>query len=140
MIVEPVFYWPEHRFPVHEAAIEPAHLARLPTLEANPAATACVSWVRAEVIAIFERFGCAHYQIGRTYPYMASRDAASRTLLQAVKGTVDPAGIFNPGSLGLATPRRPAPDRSGDPADAVCAELPGGDRTRRPAAARAGSG
>jgi hypothetical protein len=101
IIIEPVFYWPEERFPVHEAGIEPAHLARLPTLAANPAATEVVRQARHQVLAIFEQFGCAHFQIGRTYPYRASRDAASWALLQSIKSAVDPSGALNPGVLGL---------------------------------------
>jgi FAD/FMN-containing dehydrogenase len=106
LIIEPVFYWPEQRFAVHEVAIEPAHLAKLPTIAANPAATAIVAAARAEVISIFARHGCSFYQIGRTYPYMQSRDAATGDLLEAVKFVVDPAGIFNPGGLGLAAPKQ----------------------------------
>jgi FAD/FMN-containing dehydrogenase len=101
IIVEPVFYWPDERFPVHAAGIEPSHLARLPVLGANPAAAAVVREARRQVLAVFERFGCGHFQIGRTYPYRASRDAASWALLQAVKAAVDPAGALNPGVLGL---------------------------------------
>jgi FAD/FMN-containing dehydrogenase len=107
LIIEPVFYWPEQRFPIHEAAIEPAHLAKLPTLPANPEATKIVAAARASIIEIFARQGCAHFQIARTYPYWQSRDAATRDLLGAVKQVVDPAGLFNPGALGLAAPKRP---------------------------------
>jgi FAD/FMN-containing dehydrogenase len=102
LIIEPVFYWPEQRFAIHEQAIEPAHLAKLPELAANPTATNLVTAARQAVIAIFARHGCAHYQIGRTYPYLASRDDATRALLSAIKGVVDPAGLINPGGLGLA--------------------------------------
>ena len=70
-------------------------------LGANPAAAAVVREARRQVLAVFERFGCGHFQIGRTYPYRASRDAASWALLQAVKAAVDPAGARNPGVLGL---------------------------------------
>jgi FAD/FMN-containing dehydrogenase len=106
LIIEPVFYWPEERFPIHEVAIEPAHLAKLPTLGANPQATALVTLARKRVIEIFARFGCAHYQIARTYPYMASRDDATKALLASVKQVVDPSGLFNPGGLGLPKPGR----------------------------------
>jgi FAD/FMN-containing dehydrogenase len=99
--IEPVFYWPEARFAVHEAGMEPAHLARLPVLAANPAATALVREARALVLAIFTKFGCTHYQIGRTYPYRESRDAASWAFLEATKATLDPGGLLNPGVLGF---------------------------------------
>jgi FAD/FMN-containing dehydrogenase len=53
------------------------------------------------VLEVFERFGCAHFQIGRTYPYRESRDAASWELIEAIKSKLDPQGALNPGVLGL---------------------------------------
>jgi FAD/FMN-containing dehydrogenase len=101
LIIEPVFYWPEEHFALHEVAIEPAHLAKLPNLPANPSATAIVAETRKRIVDVFEHFGCGHFQIGRTYPYRASCDDASWRLLEAVKDSVDPSGVFNPGALGL---------------------------------------
>jgi FAD/FMN-containing dehydrogenase len=101
LIVEPVFYWPDAHGPVHAAAMEPEHMARLPPLRANPQALAVVVQARERIIAVYQRFGCGHFQIGRTYPYKASRDASSWSLLEAVKREVDPSGALNPGVLGL---------------------------------------
>jgi FAD/FMN-containing dehydrogenase len=99
--VEPVFYWPDERFAVHAAAAEPAHLARLPVLPANPAAAALVSEARHLAQEVFTRFGCAHFQIGRTYPYRQSLQPGTWGLVQALKSYLDPAGTLNPGVLGL---------------------------------------
>lgn len=107
LIIEPVFYWPDARGLVHEAAMQPEHIARLPPLPSNPAAKALVTSVRADVIAVYEHFGCGHFQIGRTYPYRASRDAASWQLLEAIKHQVDPYGTLNPGVLGFDPPAEP---------------------------------
>jgi FAD/FMN-containing dehydrogenase len=101
IIVEPVFYWPEARGPIHALAMEPAHLAKLPVHAANPDATAVVVAARARVIEVCSRFGCAHFQIGRAYPYLRSRDAPSRELLGAVRRLFDPSSMLNPGALGL---------------------------------------
>lgn len=99
--IEPVFYWPDAWRPVHVSAVEPSHLARLKQLPDNPDAARVVADARGRVVAICAEFGCAHFQIGRSYPYRASRDAASRRLLDAVKTAVDPGGLFNPGGLGF---------------------------------------
>jgi FAD/FMN-containing dehydrogenase len=99
--VEPVFYWPDERFAVHAQAVEPAHLARLPVPPANAGAADLVWQARAEVLEVFTRFGCAHFQIGRTYPYRQSLDAAAWGLVESLKTYLDPAGALNPGVLGL---------------------------------------
>jgi FAD/FMN-containing dehydrogenase len=102
LIVEPVFYWPEARRPLIDATVEPQHLAKLPVLAPNPAATAVVAEARGRVIGICAEMGCGHFQIGRSYPYLESRDAPSRALLETVKHALDPTGAFNPGGLGFA--------------------------------------
>ena len=107
IIIEPVFFWPTGWRPVHESAVEPAHLARLTQRPENPAATALVTELRKEVVAIFARYGSGHFQIGRTYPYRESRDALTKSLLDAIKLVMDPHGIFNPGVLGFPPEPRP---------------------------------
>lgn len=104
IIIEPVFFWQQGWRPIHESAIEPSHLARLTPRGEDAAGRAIVEDLRKAVLAIFARHGCGHFQIGRTYPYRESRDAASRALLDAIKGVVDPDGAINPGVLGFATP------------------------------------
>jgi D-lactate dehydrogenase (cytochrome) len=101
LIVEPVFYWPGKRMAVHASAMQPEHLAKLPALPDDPAATQLVVLARKRLMALFQRFGCGHFQIGRTYPYRQSRDAASWQLVEAIKTAVDPSRVLNPGVLGL---------------------------------------
>ena len=101
LLIEPVFYWPSGYRPVHAAMIEPAHLASLPQLPDNPAATAVVKRARQRVMEIVASFGGGHFQLGRAYPYRESRDAASQALLDTIKGFVDQDGQLNPGSLGF---------------------------------------
>jgi FAD/FMN-containing dehydrogenase len=101
LIVEPVFYWPEARNALIESTVEPSHLSKLPVLLPNPDATAVVERARDGVISICARLGCGHFQIGRCYPYRASRDPASWALLEALKQALDPARVLNPGGLGL---------------------------------------
>jgi FAD/FMN-containing dehydrogenase len=101
LIIEPVFYWPEARQALIDSSIEPQHLARLPNLPSNPQATAVVAEARQAVIDICAEMGCAHFQIGRSYPYRDSRDAPSWTLIETLKAAMDPKGALNPDGLGL---------------------------------------
>lgn len=103
LLIEPVFYWPGEPLPIHAVAMEPAHRARLPVLAHDAEATALVAQARRRLIEVFQRHRCGHFQIGRTYPYAASRDAASQLLLQAIKAASDPQALLNPGALGLGT-------------------------------------
>lgn len=100
-LIEPVFFWPEARRELHEATVEAGMLAKLRRYDANPAATALVAEARAAVVEVFETFGAAHFQVGRTYPWLTSRDAPSQALARTLKAAVDPDGRLNPGGLGL---------------------------------------
>ncbi len=99
--IEPVFYWPEGYRPVHASMIEPAHLARLKQFGSAPDATAVVIEARNHIKVICEKYGAAHFQIGRTYRYRESRDDAFCDVLDAVKAVVDPKRLFNRGGLGF---------------------------------------
>jgi FAD/FMN-containing dehydrogenase len=101
IVIEPVIFWPHGWRPVHESAVEPAHLARLQQRPANEEATALVSSLRKDLIAIFARYGTGHFQIGRSYPYRESRDDTSKKLLDGIKAIMDPDGVINPGVLGF---------------------------------------
>lgn len=100
-LVEPVFIWPEALFALHEASVEKSWLDRLPRHAPNPEATALVAEARAKVVDVFKRRGGAHFQIGRTYPYLATRAPETRALVETLKAALDPHGVVNPGALGL---------------------------------------
>jgi FAD/FMN-containing dehydrogenase len=100
-LIEPLFYWPDRRTAYHERMIQPQHLSKLPLLEPNPQASAAVDGLRIGLIGLFAELGCAHLQIGKSYPYLEYRQAPARDLLQAIKLALDPARVMNPGALGL---------------------------------------
>jgi len=114
IVIEPVFFWPEGYRPVHASMVEADHLRRLKQLGPNPEATAIVTEARNQVKAICKKFGAAHFQIGRSYPYRESRDPAFLAVLDAVKNVMDPQGLFNPG--GLQFPQGKIAAEAGTPA------------------------
>jgi FAD/FMN-containing dehydrogenase len=59
--------------------------------------------LRLDLTRFWMEQGCVHLQIGKTYRYLESRQPAVRTLLEQIKAAVDPKGLMNPGSLGLAS-------------------------------------
>lgn len=100
-LVEPVFIWPEAINPIHEETVEADFLANLPRHEPNPQATAVVEKARQAVMDVFTKYGAAHFQIGRTYPYKENREPEAWSFLEKIKRAADPKGLINPGVLGL---------------------------------------
>ncbi|MBB6253087.1 FAD-binding oxidoreductase [Nitrospirillum iridis] len=101
LIIEPTLYWPDALMDLHRTSVEPGHLAKLPVNPPNAAAAAVVEKVRQRLLELFQREGVGHFQVGRTYPYLSSRDAVSVDLLRGVKQVLDPTNGLNPGVLGL---------------------------------------
>ena len=100
-LIEPVFFWPGARFALHESTVETPYLNKLPKLAHDDAAAALVTDTREKILDIFEKYGAAHFQIGRTYRYAQTRDPLTLALLTSIKAYVDPKGLMNPGALGL---------------------------------------
>jgi FAD/FMN-containing dehydrogenase len=100
-LIEPVFFWPGVRYAIHEATVEPAFLKRLPAHADSPDASALVVALRAAILEVFASHGAAHFQVGRTYPYRATRAPATFALVEGVKTLLDPKRQLNPGALGL---------------------------------------
>ncbi len=100
-VYEPALYWPDARTIFHDRMVPADHLAALPTYAASSAARAEVDRMKADVIALMHAHGGAHLQIGKVYPLLPGRNAASVALLRAIKAALDPQDIFNPGALGL---------------------------------------
>ena len=73
----------------------------LPEYPANPGGRELVKEMKARINDIFAEFGATHMQIGKSYPYMRGREQNAAALLKAIKQQVDPAGLMNPGGLGL---------------------------------------
>lgn len=100
-LYEPVFYWEDDRTAFHKRYLPQEYLDILPEYPANPGGRALVKEMKSRIIDIFAEFGAVHMQIGKSYPYMRGREENAAALIGAVKRHLDPAGLMNPGGLGL---------------------------------------
>jgi len=100
-LIEPVFIWPEEIWPIHEQTVEPSTLKRIKRFENNADATKFVKEARQGVLDVFTKYGAAHFQVGRTYPYRENRNQSAWQLLDGIKSLLDPNRVINAGSLGL---------------------------------------
>jgi FAD/FMN-containing dehydrogenase len=101
MLMEPMFFWPDALDRLHRETLSPKTLGRLTLREARPEARAYVGELRRAVVDALRPLGTAHLQLGRFYPWLERRDAAFGGTMRALKRQLDPAGILNPGVLGL---------------------------------------
>ncbi|OYU14087.1 MAG: FAD-binding oxidoreductase [Alphaproteobacteria bacterium PA4] len=100
-VYEPALYWPDARSLYLDRMVPADHLASVPAYPASAAARAEVERLKAGVIALMHDHGGAHLQIGKVYPLLDGRNPAAVALLRGIKAALDPAGILNPGALGL---------------------------------------
>ena len=101
-LFEPCFYWPDELRPLHVDVLGESTTAPWRGRPAAPEAMALVQRLWQETAACMDRCGAVHFQIGRAYPYLPRLAGPTRALLQALKIQLDPRGLMNPGSLGLA--------------------------------------
>ncbi|SFN84324.1 FAD/FMN-containing dehydrogenase [Sphingomonas sp. OK281] len=100
-LYEVALYWPDDRTDYHRHTLTPDHVAGLKPYPENAEARAYTHQLKAEIIALYQQFGAAHFQIGRAYPYRDRLDPQARALLLGIKAALDPKGLMNPGALGL---------------------------------------
>ena len=100
-LYEIALYWPDDRTDYHRHTLTPEHVAGLEAYAENEEARAYTHQLKADIIALYQQFGAAHFQIGRAYPYRERLDPQALTLLLGIKAALDPNGLMNPGALGL---------------------------------------
>ncbi|MDX2222615.1 MAG: FAD-binding oxidoreductase [Rhodospirillaceae bacterium] len=101
VLIEPTIYWRDRRTVMQDMVLSADYAARNDAHAPDPAARALVAELRQSVAEAFRELGAAHFQIGRTFPFMASRAPEAAATLRALKAWLDPSGLMNPGSLGL---------------------------------------
>ncbi|MEX6724944.1 FAD-binding oxidoreductase [Parapedomonas caeni] len=100
-LYEIAIYWPDARTDYHRRTLGEEYLAGLPDYPANPEARAAADSLKRDAVALMQKHGAAHFQLGRAYPYQPRLDPQAAALLKAVKAALDPQCLMNPGALGL---------------------------------------
>ncbi len=100
-LYEPVFYWPDSQMLYHQRRT-PSYLDGVAQkYDANEPARELVREMVQEIVSLMRQHGSTHFQIGRLYPYASTRQGEADRFLRHLKQRLDPAGILNPGALGL---------------------------------------
>ena len=100
--LEPAFYWHDEITPLHATSLGADVVRPWMDRPANEAARNAVAQLRRETQELYCRHGGASWQVARDYPFREVLAPQTWHLLEAVKSALDPKGLMNPGSLGLA--------------------------------------
>ena len=101
LLCEPVFYWPDSYTDYQRKMSSDIWTQNWQDVPDNPAARALVAEVKNAIINLQYKYGAAHIQIGKAYPYMRGRSENNTAFLTALKAELDPDNLINPGSLGF---------------------------------------
>lgn len=101
--IEPAFYWDDEITPLHARSVGEDVVKPWRGRAANEATRAAVVELRNATQDLYVSLGGINWQVARDYPYKSVLEPSTWALLTAIKAAVDPAGLMNPGSLGLAS-------------------------------------
>ncbi|MDX2221106.1 MAG: FAD-binding oxidoreductase [Rhodospirillaceae bacterium] len=101
VLVEVNFYWRDARTAMIDSYLDCGFLETKAVHPPAPETWAAVNTLRSGLSDVFSALGGVHMQIGRAYPFLHTRQPEARELIRALKAALDPAGIVNPGALGL---------------------------------------
>jgi glycolate oxidase len=101
LLYEVAIYWPGAQTEYHAAVIPADYLAALPAYDEDQETSHFVETLKADITALYSQFGAVHFQLGKTYPYAAVLAPETLAFVKAIKSSVDPQGLINPGALGL---------------------------------------
>jgi len=97
--IETLINWPDAPLPIHRHYMQMSHGDNFKTRAENLEARSAVARLSKEIVSAWSALGGVHLQIGRKYPYLATREPATRALIEHFKSLLDPDGIMNPGNL-----------------------------------------
>jgi D-lactate dehydrogenase (cytochrome) len=99
---EPAFYWNDEITPLHAASVGPDVVKPWLSRPANPTTRNAVAELRRGCQELYASLGGASWQVARDYPFAEILSPELWSLAKDIKKAVDPRGLMNPGSLGLA--------------------------------------
>lgn len=100
-IYEPTFLWEDERTIYHRRVYPAELLPKVPEHAPNPEGRELVKELKARIGDLCVRNGASHMQVGKDYPWLATRKPATKALAQDLKRLLDPDDLMNPGALGL---------------------------------------
>lgn len=100
-LYELALYWPGAPSPYHQLVLPKEYLQQLPQTAHNEDVAAYVDQLKKDLVALYTKFDAAQFQLGKIYPYAEVLEADALSLVRAIKQSLDPQGLMNPGALGL---------------------------------------
>jgi FAD/FMN-containing dehydrogenase len=100
-IYEPTFLWEDEQTIYHRRVYPAALLPNVPEHPPNLKGRALVAEIKERIGEICVHNGASHMQVGKDYPYLATRQPPVRELVRSLKCLLDPESLMNPGALGL---------------------------------------
>lgn len=100
--LEPAFYWQDEITPLHAASVGQETVRPWLDRPANPQAREAVAALRRGCQELYAGLGGVSWQVARDYPFAEILSPETWSLALDLKRALDPRGLMNPGSLGLA--------------------------------------
>ena len=103
--LEPAFYWLDEITELHARTLGEDVVRQWRDRPANVKAREGVVRLRRLTQDLYASLGGVSWQVARDYPFAGLLKPETFALLSAIKTSVDPHGLMNPGSLGLGEPQ-----------------------------------
>ena len=100
-IYEPTFLWEDAQSIYHKRMFPANKLPGKPVHPDNPEGRKLLKEIKGRIQELCIKNGASHFQIGKDYPYLATRKPEVAGLVRSLKQLLDPQGLMNPGALGL---------------------------------------